>query len=164
MAHFSDGILWAGLGREANVFSNLSAWGVALGVSQAEIEKHTSVTAMAQAVHGAIGIRRMLLIIDDAWSTEDALAFKLGGPNCAHMVTTRLPEVAERFADEGTITVRELDEEHSLTLLEQRAPGVSQKAPEEIREIIQAVDGLPLPLILMGNYLRIQMKTGNHGA
>jgi serine/threonine protein kinase len=160
LAHFSDGILWAGLGREANVISFLKAWGIAMDISQAEIEKLMNPTSLAQTVHRAIGARRMLLIIDDAWSTEDALAFKLGGPHCAHMVTTRLPEVAERFASEGTITIRELSEQDSLTLLEKQAPGVSIKAPEGVREIIQAVDGLPLPLILMGNYLRIQMKTG----
>ena len=159
LAHFNDGILWAGLGREPNVFSHLSAWCLALSISRAEIERLTNLTSLAQTIHGAIGTGRMLLVIDDAWSTEDALAFKLGGPQCAHMVTTRLSEVAERFASEGTITVRELDEDDSLILLEQQAPGISTKAPEEVREIIQAVDGLPLPLILMGKYLRIQMKT-----
>ncbi len=159
LGHFCDGVLWAGLGRESNVFSYLGTWGMALGIPQSEMEKLTSLTMLTETIHRAIGTRRMLLVVDDAWSPKDALAFKLGGPYCAHIVTTRLPEVAERFASEGTITVRELDEDDSLRLLEQLAPGVSAKAPDEVREIIQAVDGLPLPLILLGNYLRIQMKT-----
>ena len=159
LGHFCDGVLWAGLGRESNVFSYLGTWGIALGIPQSEMEKLTSLTMLTETIHRAIGTRRMLLVVDDAWSPKDALAFKLGGPYCAHIVTTRLPEVAERFASEGTITVRELDEDDSLRLLEQLAPGVSAKAPDEVREIIQAVDGLPLPLILLGNYVRIQMKT-----
>ena len=114
LGHFCDGTLWVGLGREANVFSYLNAWGIALGVSQNEIEKLTNPTSLGQTIHRAIGARRMLLVIDDAWSTEAALAFKLGGPHCAHIVTTRLPEVAERFAKEGTITVHELHEIDSL--------------------------------------------------
>lgn len=159
LGHFCDGVLWAGLGRESNVFSYLGTWGMALGLSQAEMEKLTSLTRLTETLHRAIGTRRMLLVVDDAWSPEDALVFKLGGPYCAHIVTSRLPEVAQRFAFEGTITVRELDEDDSLRLLEQLAPGVSATAPDEVRAIIQTVDGLPLPLILMGNYLRIQMKT-----
>ena len=39
LGHFCDGVLWAGLGRESNVFSFLGAWGVALGIPQPEIEK-----------------------------------------------------------------------------------------------------------------------------
>ncbi len=159
LGHFCDGVLWAGLGRESNVFSYLGMWGMALGIPQSEMGKLTSLTMLTETIHRAIGTSRMLLVVDDAWSPEDALAFKLGGPYCAHIVTTRLPEVAERFASEGAITVRELDEDDSLRLLEKLAPGVSAKAPDEVREIIQAVDGLPLSLILMGNYVRIQMKT-----
>lgn len=160
LEHFCDGVLWAGLGRESNVFSLLAAWGMALGISQHEMEKITDGRQRMQTIHRAIGTRRMLLVIDDAWSVEAAQAFKLGGPHCAHIVTTRLPEVAERFAGESTITVRELNEGDSFRLIEQQSPGISTEAPYEVREIIRAVDGLPLPLILMGNYLRIQMKTG----
>jgi DNA-binding CsgD family transcriptional regulator len=38
-----------------------------------------------------------------------ALAFKVGGPHCAHLITTRFPELARRFAAEGAITVREVE-------------------------------------------------------
>src|SRR5262249_36452265 len=75
LAHYCDGILWAGLGREANVFSHLGAWGISLGISQAEIERLPSLTSLIQTINRAIGIRRMLLVIDDAWSPEAALAF-----------------------------------------------------------------------------------------
>jgi hypothetical protein len=160
LEHFCDGILWAGLGRESNVLSYLNVWGIALGIAQLELEKLTSLSTLTQRVHGAIGIRRMLLVIDDAWSPEAALAFKLGGPNCAHLVTTRLPEVAERFASEGIVVVQELDEHDGLILLERLAPGVTKTMPDEAQELIRAVGGLPLPLTLMGNYLRIQMRTG----
>ncbi len=158
LGHFCDGVLWAGLGRESNVFSHLGTWGMTLGISQPEMEKMTSVHERTQAIHRMIGTRRMLLVIDDAWSVEAALAFRLGGPNCAHLVTTRLPEVADAFAGEETISVRELGEAEGLNLLERLAPGVIEASLDEVQELVHAVGGLPLPLTLMGNYLRVQMR------
>ena len=55
-------------------------------------------------------MRRMLIILDDAWRIEDALALKVGGPNCAYLVTTRFPEVALYFTDDGATVVHELTE------------------------------------------------------
>src|SRR6266581_2509870 len=161
LEHFCDGVLWAGLGRESNVFSHLGTWGLALGFTPFEIENFTTnYTLLMQTIHRTIGARRMLLVIDDAWSVEAALNFKLGGPNCAHLVTTRLPEVAEVFATDGNIVVQELGEDDGLTLLERLAPRVVETVPDEARELVHAVGGLPLPLTLMGKYLRIQMRTG----
>jgi hypothetical protein len=160
LEHFCDGVLWAGLGRESNVLSFLNTWGAALGISQLEMEKLTSLSALTQTVHTAIGTRRMLLVVDDAWSVEAALAFKLGGPNCAHLVTTRLSEVAEIFAGNGKILVKELSEDDGLIVLERLAPGVVETVPNEARELVRVVGGLPLPLTLMGNYLRKQLRTG----
>jgi hypothetical protein len=160
LGHFCDGVLWAGLGRESDVFTHLGKWGLALGISQSDVEKQTSLSSLAQIIHNAIGSRRMLLVIDDAWSTEAALAYKVGGPHCAHLVTTRLPEVAEFFAVNGTIVVRELGEDEGQILLERLAPGLIESSPDEVRELVQLVGGLPLPLTLIGNYLRVQMNTG----
>ncbi|MGH8060042.1 MAG: NB-ARC domain-containing protein, partial [Candidatus Entotheonellia bacterium] len=160
LGHFYDGVLWAGLGRKADVLSHLGAWGVALGIPSGEIAKLTSVEDRAKVIHAAIGMRRMLLVADDAWQVEAALACKLGGPNCAHLVTTRLPEVALRFAGGETTVVHELNEDDGLTLLARLASEVVEAEPNEARELVRAVGGLPLALILMGNYLRVQMHSG----
>lgn len=98
----------------------------------------------------------MLLVIDDAWDAKVALTLKIGGPDCAHLVTTRLPEVALRCVEEGAAVVRvqELDETDGLSLLARLAPEAVQLEPEAARALVQAVHGLPLALKLMGNYLR----------
>ena len=158
--HFSDGILWAGLGREADKLSLLDIWGMALGIPKSEMERLTSFNARKIAIHNAIGLRRMLLVIDDAWSVEDAVAFKLGGPLCAHVVTTRFPQIAEVFAGEGATVVKELDEDDGLVLLKRLVPNLMETVPGEALDLVHLVGGLPLPLILIGNYLRIQMNTG----
>ena len=156
-AHFKDGILWAGLGRERDVLPFLGRWGTALNVSQ--MAHFPDLQSRSQALHAAIGTRRMLLVVDDAWQVDDALAFKVGGPNCAHLVTTRLLEVALRFAGNATTAVDELSQTDGYKLLEQLAPAAVAAEPEAARALVQAVGSLPLALILMGNYLRIESHT-----
>ncbi len=72
--YFRDGILWAGLGPHPNLFGLLSRWGSLLKVTA--MEKLNSIDAWAVALRTAIGQRRMLLVLDDVWQIEDALALK----------------------------------------------------------------------------------------
>jgi tetratricopeptide (TPR) repeat protein len=163
LAHFCDGILWASLGREAEeteVIARLGEWGRALGISATDASQLTDVPSWARAVHGAIGTRRMLLIVDDAWHPEAALAFRLGGPNCAHLLTTRLPPVASEFARAGVLTVPELGEEDAMALLSHLAPQVVESEPEDARALVRAVDRLPLALTIVGNYLQRESHGG----
>jgi tetratricopeptide (TPR) repeat protein len=158
--YFSDGVLWANLGRKPNVLAHLGVWGTALGIPQAEMALLNTIEARAQAIHVTIGTRKILLVIDDAWETESALAFKLGGPNCAYLVTTRLSEVAKRFTGGGVTVTQELKENDGLRLLSRLAPEAVKAAPNETRSLVRAVGGLPLALILVGNYLRVQAGGG----
>jgi DNA-binding SARP family transcriptional activator/Tfp pilus assembly protein PilF len=153
-AHFCDGMLWAGLGRQPDVLALLGTWVAAMQVPAEEIARRTSPTERAWGVHAAIGLRRMLLVIDDAWQADAALALKVGGPNCAYIVTTRVANVALDLAGGDNMLVRELDTVKGVELLMQLAPQVAQAEPEETRALVQAVGGLPLALILMGRHLR----------
>ncbi|HEU5381892.1 MAG TPA: tetratricopeptide repeat protein [Ktedonobacteraceae bacterium] len=161
-AHFKDGILWAGLGPNPNIQSHVSRWGTLLDMSSSEINKLNGIEAWAEALHRIIGLRTMLLVIDDAWTPESALALKVGGPTCAHLVTTRLPAVAAQIAVDGIITIGELHDEESLTLLRALAPQAVEKEGQRVRELLTAVGGLPLALHLIGNYLRVQSYTGQN--
>ncbi len=159
-AYFHDGVLWAGLGPEPNIQGQLRRWGRLLGLSTNEMEKLNSSEDWAIALRSAIGARKMLLIIDDAWQVEDSLAFKVGGPNCAHLVTTRFPTTAMQMRAANPITIQELDEEKSMELLRQLAPQAVAREVKKARTLVQAVGGLPLALTLMGNYLRLQAYSG----
>lgn len=154
-SRFPDGVLWAGLGQNANVMSHLSAWATAVGTSASDFPRPATVENWARAVHAAIGMRRMLLVIDDAWSTSDALALRLGGPRCGHILTTRIPSLAMRFA--GTPTqVTELNDADGLTLLSGLAPDAAEEDLVGLQKLVRLVGGLPLALILIGSYLRVQ--------
>lgn len=160
MGHFYDGVLWAGLGRQPDILAQLGLWAAAVGAPAEVIAHGRTVAARAAAVHSAIGLRRLLLIIDDAWHIDDALPFKVGGPHCAYLLTSRLAGVALDFAGDKAISVQELDDDHGLNLLAALAPAVVAHEPAEIQKLVRAVGGLPLALVLVGGYLRRQSYAG----
>lgn len=159
-AHFADGVLWVGLGYEPDILGLFSRWGTLLNCAPADLAQRSRPQAWATSIHAAIGQRCMLLVIDDAWEIAEALAFQVGGPNCAHLVTTRFPELARRFAAGSTIAVRELEDAEGRALLMRLAPEAVQAEPEEAQALVAAVGGLPLALTLLGNFLRAQAHSG----
>ena len=159
-AHFTDGVLWAALGPRANIHGVLSHWGRLLNVPQREMEQLGSSEAWARAIHSAIGTRRMLLIIDDAWLIDDALLLKVGGPYCAHLLTTRFPTIATQLAISRSITLRELNNAQGMDLLRLLAPQAIAVDEQKVQNLVQAVGGLPLALTLIGSYLRKHSYTG----
>ncbi len=157
---FPDGILWAGLGPEPNVLGLLGAWGAALGLAPQELARLSREEDRARAIRSVVANRRMLLVVDDVWEAEDGLCFLVGGPNCAFLATTRFPAVAVHVARDEFVVVPELSEEEGVALLEHLAPAVAGTVPDDVRDLVRSVDGLPLALTLMGKYLRAQAYGG----
>lgn len=155
-AHFADGVLWAGLGPDPDLPGLLSRWGTLLGIASAQAARLTSSEEWVKALRVIIGLRRFLLVIDDAWQIEAALAFKMGGPHCAYLLTTRFPQLALQFAPDGATAIGELSEEEGLTLLTQLAPEIMTTDPDNARLLVHSIGGLPLALTITGNYLRTQ--------
>lgn len=156
---FRDGILWAGLGQEPDVLGHLARWGKLLGIAPAEVENVNSRESWARALRAVISQRRLLLVIDDAWSIEDALAFQIGGAQCAHLLTTRLPQVAFAFARDGALAISELKDDDGLALLARFVPQLVQQDAKGSLALVRAVGGSPLALTLMGHYLAAQAFT-----
>lgn len=152
--HFCDGILWASSGLHSDVLNILGEWAVIMGIPRSEVAVMTSIEERAKAVRTTIEARRMLLIVDDVWQIEAALALRVGGPSCAHLITTRLRVIAQQFTlADNILEVQELNETDGTILFNQLVPKVVHDEPDEIRNLVQAVGGLPLALILLGKYL-----------
>ena len=149
-AEFSDGILWAGLGTQPNIPEVLSRWGTLFGVAVSNIG----------ALREVIGTGRMLIVIDDVWEINDAMALMVGGPHCAYLMTTRFPHIASSFADQRAIVVPELSEEDGITLLRHLAPEIPTDDTERVHTLVRSVGALPLGLMLMGRYLHMQGYRG----
>jgi tetratricopeptide (TPR) repeat protein/transcriptional regulator with XRE-family HTH domain len=155
---FQDGVLWAALGPQANVIAVLSRWGELLGLSEGERKALRSYEDWASALRVAIGTRRLLFIIDDAWNLEEALQCKVGGPACSYIITTRIPEIATYFAGDQAFHVPELSLNDGIDLITQIAPALMELSPEAPQKLVESVGGLPLALILIGNYLLLQTR------
>ena len=115
---FQDGILWVELGPRPNIPELLRRWGILLGLTPVESASLTTVSDLVGVLQETIGMRRMLLVIDDARRSGDALAFKLGGPRCGYLLTTRVAAVALDFANDRFMLMRELTSDAGLLYLE----------------------------------------------
>jgi len=88
---YFDGILWAELGEKPErLLSTLSDLITLVTGERPALE---TVNAAAAKLGEALGDRRILLIIDDAWREQDLRPFLQGGPNCVRLVTTRIDSV-----------------------------------------------------------------------
>ncbi|MCZ7568849.1 MAG: tetratricopeptide repeat protein [Ardenticatenaceae bacterium] len=153
LQHFRDGVLWAGLGRQPDVLGTLASWGEALG---RDVTDQTNEADRAQAVKNAIGQRRLLLVIDDAWDIDAARFLRCGGPFCCHLLTTRHQDIARAFAGASQVeTVPVLEEDPAFELLQTLAPEACAADPAAARELAGATGGLPLVLELLGGYLAV---------
>jgi transcriptional regulator with XRE-family HTH domain len=157
---FYDGVLWAGLGPRPNVLWHLNRWGTVLELPVIEAAMENSLEARADALHTAIGMRRMLLVVDDVWEIEAALPFKIGGPHCAFLVTTRSPRIALKIAHVGVHTVPELHDSAGLILLSQLVPDIVTHDKHAAQTLVQIVGGLPLALTLIGKHLYTEAHSG----
>lgn len=151
LAHFREGVLWAGLGRTPDVASVQATWAEALG---AEIRDLLDPYARLQRINNSLGDRRLLLVLDDVWQWEAAAQLRCSGPQVITMLTTRDQAIARRFAGpQQSINVPVLATEPGYALLYALAPEACDTDPATARRLAATVDGLPLVLELLGGYL-----------
>jgi hypothetical protein len=157
---FSDGILWTSLGPNPNLFSELATWGRALGTDDL-LHAKTLEEASAQLT-ALLRNRRMLLIVDDVWQPQHAIPFKVGGRECAMLVTTRVNSVAQALAPTANDIYRlpVLTDDKALELLEKLAPGVVADYRDQSLVLVKELEGLPLALQVAGHMLNIETSYG----
>lgn len=161
LREFCDGVLWSNLGRRGNAYRQLALWAKELHISQRDIRESKSAEELGRRVGKELTGQRRLLVVDDAWQPDSARMFLVGGPDCAHVVTTRRPDVALDFAgSRGLFPVKELEDAAGLDVLRDLAEQLVTEAPDEARELVTAVGGLPLALVLLGKHLRVQIYSG----
>ena len=160
IALFPDGVLWATLGQEQNILSEIATWGRALGTDDILMAK--SVEEAQNLLAALLRNKRMLLIIDDVWKAEDAVPFMVGGIGCATIITTRLDQVAGALAPtaDDIYRLKVLNDENALELLRQLAPTVVAQYPKESRVLVHQLEGLPLALQVAGRLLNTEASYG----
>jgi tetratricopeptide (TPR) repeat protein len=154
-SHFHDGVLWVAAGHAdaVTLLARLRNWGRAVGLSQLETDSTDDLTELSRKIASEVGLRRMLFVIDDAW-TNAAFAFHVGGANAAHVFVTRSAKLAYRAsAPREPVILEELALDDSIRVVESIAPKAAEAAPDKVQASAQLTGGWPLALILVGNTL-----------
>jgi hypothetical protein len=156
---FPDGVLWVSLGMYVPLLSQLHVWNRALGIGN---DNYRSVDEASTQIASVLRDKRMLLIIDDVWNTQDATPFMVGGRECSTLLTTRLTSVAQEIAPtpNDIYTLAVLSEAESFEFLKLLAPTVTSEQPDKIKELAQTLEGLPLALEVAGRLLNTEASYG----
>jgi len=157
---FPDGVLWVSLGPNPGLLSELATWGRALGTD--ELLKAKTVEEASTRLAAMLRDKRRLLIVDDVWELEHAVPFKVGGHECAMLITTRESRVAQALAPtpNDIYKVAVLTDEKALELLRKLAPEVVAEYPQPCLELVHELEGLPLALQVAGHLLQVEASMG----
>ena len=157
---FPDGVLWTALGQQPNAVGGLQAWADALGAPPGSRQR--SLNELMNEIRARLRERRMLLIVDDVWDADAAAPFKLGGAQCAMLMTTRLTEVARQLAPAAgdVIQVGQLSEVASMQLMASLAPTVHGQYSDECRRVVNDLEGLPLAIRVAARLLETEASFG----
>ncbi len=154
--HFRDGVLWAGLGQQADVAAVQAGWASALGL---DISGVADPESRIEIIGSAIGQRRVLIVLDDVWRPQDAELLRCSG-QVAHLLTSRNEEIARAFAGVSqSVHVPSLTDDPSLALLRRLAPEACAANPSAVKNLVDATGGLPLALEILGGYLAVPERS-----
>jgi NB-ARC domain len=157
---FPDGLLWATATDRSRVRTELVGWSRVLIGSQPAPEE--TVADISARLAGVARERRMLLVIDDVWEPEHARPLLIGGRSSVTLVTTREPAVAGVLAPtaEDVYSLEVLGEDDSVELIARFAPTVVTQHPDAVRQLVVALEGLPLALSVAGRTLQAEAQLG----
>ena len=152
LERFPDGILWTTLGQQPNVTAELQRLGEAL---IGERPRWADEVEAVEKMRGLLARKKILLVIDDAWTRSPLQAFlDVAGPECACLVTTRELDLVSDFAP---VHVDELTVEQSITLL-------GCGAGAEAERLARRLGGWALLVELSAHWIRRELKRAGANA
>jgi hypothetical protein len=152
--------LWASLGESPNLLGELYAWAEAL--IPGESGRARNLDEVRAQLTAVLRDRRVLLILDDVWQVEHASPFRVGGQQCALVMTSRLYDVTTALASTAGDIYRlpVLTERAGLELLGELAPQALAQEPAAALELVQDLEGLPLAIHVAGRLLHNEAHLG----
>jgi WD40 repeat protein len=141
---FPDGVYWVVLGERPDPVAAQAALARLIGIEAG----FRTVEDGRATLREALRDRRVLVVVDDAWSAADAEALLVTGPAGRVVLTTRHALVLDRVRADPVMVDR-------LALAEARrflaqAAGQPEQLPAEADGLIEAVGGVVLALALIG--------------
>lgn len=159
-SRYPDGVLWASLGETPDIMGEIGSWANALGLS--EPGRARKIEEISAQITAALRDKRVLLIVDDVWQAEHAVPFRVGGQQCALVMTSRLNDVATALAPTASDLYRlpVLSQRAALELLNKLTPDTVTQYPQEASELAQDLEGLPLAIHVAGRLLNSEARMG----
>jgi DNA-binding SARP family transcriptional activator len=157
---YPDGILWASLGENPSVLSQLAMWAEALSVG--ERGKASTIEEVRAQLIAALRDKSVLLVVDDVWQVDHITPFRVGGRTCSSIFTTRLNDVALAIAPTASDIYRlpVLTNHAALELLARLAPEATSEHPDESEALVHNLEGLPLAITVAGRLLHSEARLG----
>jgi hypothetical protein len=111
-----------------------------------------TIDAAAAKLGEALGDRRILLIVDDAWREQDLRPFLQGGPRTTRLITTRIDNVLPAGTQRQSVDAMGADE--ALKLLAWELPLDQTSARTlELSKLVKRLGEWPLLLKLVNGFL-----------
>ena len=155
---FTAGVVWLGVGRTPDVHELLLRLARQVGLNLTDTQQNGPTAELAALVRGAFLGKKYLLILDDVWDAAVGRQLCVGGQAGKHLITSRHPAVALELAGAQTYHIEPLPLAESRALLTQLAPNFADLA--EVGEVLTAVGGLPIALLMVGKQLHQQGYAG----
>jgi WD40 repeat protein len=147
---FPDGIFWLTVGQKPNLLEILRKLAQALGAGSPSF---TDTHGGKNVVRGLCERQRLLLVMDDIWSTHVAEVLDVTGPVSRSLITTRNAEIASFFgATSHQIDL--MEDADALTFLSHCSGRPAADLPHEAKSLIKGCGGLPLAIAMIGGMLR----------
>jgi hypothetical protein len=150
-----EGVLWASLGQQPNLLTEVVSWGLKLGSDN--ISRASNLEEALASLRALLRKHRLLLILDDVWDAAHAVPFQqVLSEGCALLLITSETDVARVLAPrvEAVLPLDVLDEASALELLRVLAPEVIDVHLEKCRRLVDELERLPLALQVAGRLLR----------
>lgn len=157
---FPDGVLWAALGETPNPLAELATWGRALGVP--DIGRARTLDEAVTRMAAVLRDKRMLLIVDDVYEEEHAVAFRVAGERSKTLFTTRFSDVANALATtpDEIYLLPVLTDQKAYELFSMLTPNTIEEHPEESRKLVSDLEGLPFAIQVAGRLLQAESGYG----
>jgi len=117
---FTDGILRVEIGKERDDVTALVMDLIEKLDPNGKRPGFQDITTASEHLGELIGESRILMVIDDVWREAQLRPFLCGGPNCVHLVTTRLPRVLPRA--HTAVLIDEMRAEEAAALMARDLP------------------------------------------
>ena len=149
---FPDGILWAALGEHGFGASVLTAWASQLRSHLAESQ---TLEQSIISLRNALSRRRLLIVLDDVWRSDDAAIFKqiVGRYSSVLMTTRSLSAATELALPEQIHTLPILEPAAAMELFCAVAPETFGEHREEVGRLLNDLEYLPLAIRVAGRLL-----------